>query len=50
VERCFFGAIEMQRSPPSKKLKATVTTEKCFGCGVCVLGCEVGAIAMKKRD
>ena len=49
VERCFFGAIEMQKSPPSKKLKAVVNVEKCFGCGVCVLGCEVGAIAMKMR-
>jgi len=49
VERCFFGAIEMQKSPPSKKLKAVVKAEKCFGCGVCVLGCEVGAITMKMR-
>ncbi len=49
VERCFFGAIEMQKSPPSKKLKAVVKADKCFGCGVCVLGCEVGAIAMKMR-
>jgi NAD-dependent dihydropyrimidine dehydrogenase PreA subunit/predicted transcriptional regulator len=49
VERCFFGTIEMQKSPPSKKLKAAVNVEKCFGCGVCVLGCEVGAIAMKTR-
>ena len=49
VERCFFGAIGMQKSPSSKKLKAAVDVEKCFGCGVCVLGCEVGAIAMKRR-
>ena len=49
VERCFFGAIGMQKSPSSKKLKAAVNVEKCFGCGVCVLGCEVGAIAMKRR-
>jgi ferredoxin len=49
VERCFFEAIEMQKSPASKKLKAVVKTDKCFGCGVCVLGCEVGAIAMKMR-
>lgn len=47
VERCFFGAIEMQKAPQSRKLKAVVTTERCFGCGVCVPGCEVGAIALK---
>ncbi|MDM7999353.1 MAG: 4Fe-4S dicluster domain-containing protein [Dehalococcoidia bacterium] len=50
IERCFFGAIEMQRVPQSKKLKAVVNTDKCFGCGVCVLGCEVGAMAMKMCD
>ena len=49
VERCFFGAIEMQKSPSSKKLKAVVKADKCFGCGACVLGCEVSAIAMKLR-
>ena len=49
VERCYFGAIEMQKSAASKKLKAVVNTDKCFGCGACVLGCEVGAIAMKTR-
>lgn len=49
VERCFFGAIEMQKSPSSKKLKAVVKADKCFGCGACVLGCEVNAIAMKLR-
>jgi len=38
VERCFFGAIEMQKSPPSKKLKALVKADKYFGCGGCVLG------------
>ncbi len=50
VERCFFGAIEMQKSPPSKKLKAVVNVEKCFGCGVCVLGCNLDAITMKPRQ
>jgi len=49
VERCFFGAIEMQKSPSSKKLKAAVKADKCFGCGACVLGCDVSAIAMKLR-
>lgn len=50
VERCFFAAIEMQQTPQSKKLKAVVHPDKCFGCGVCVLGCEVGAIALKMSD
>ena len=47
VERCFFDAVEMKKSPPAKKLKATVDTEKCFGCGLCAVVCEPGAIAMK---
>jgi Pyruvate/2-oxoacid:ferredoxin oxidoreductase delta subunit/predicted transcriptional regulator len=47
VERCFFEAIEMVKSPPSKKLKATIDKEKCFGCGLCAIVCDPGAIAMK---
>jgi len=47
VERCFFEAIEMEKSPQSKKLKATVDEGKCFGCGLCVIVCEPEAIAMK---
>ena len=47
VERCFFGAIEMQKPPSGKKLKAALDPEKCFGCGLCVVGCEPGAITMK---
>lgn len=47
VERCFFEAIEMKQSPPSKKLKATLDKEKCFGCGLCAVVCEPEAITMK---
>ena len=47
VERCFFEAIEMKDSPPSKKLKATIEEGKCFGCGLCAIVCEPEAITMK---
>ncbi len=47
VERCFFEAIEMKRTPPAKKLKAAVDEDKCFGCGVCVVACGPSAIDMK---
>jgi len=30
----------------TKKLKARVTPEKCFGCGACYMVCEPQAIAM----
>jgi len=42
-----FDAIDMVKVPGSKKLKATVDSEKCYGCGVCVLKCEPGALSMK---
>lgn len=49
VETCFFGAIEMKKDPPGKKLKAAVDPEKCYGCGACVVACSphVHAIRMK---
>ncbi|MCK4963701.1 MAG: 4Fe-4S binding protein [Dehalococcoidia bacterium] len=47
VERCFFEAIEMKDSPPSKKLKATIEEGKCFGCGLCAIVCEPEALTMK---
>jgi ferredoxin len=49
VEKCFFGAIEMKKDPPAKKLKAVVDPEKCYGCGACVVACSphVHAIRMK---
>jgi Pyruvate/2-oxoacid:ferredoxin oxidoreductase delta subunit len=47
VERCFFEAIEMNKSSTSRKLKATVDRAKCFGCGLCAVVCGPGAITMK---
>jgi Pyruvate/2-oxoacid:ferredoxin oxidoreductase delta subunit len=47
IDHCFFDAIDMKKSPESKRLKAVVDEEKCFGCGLCVAGCEAGAAAMK---
>ncbi len=47
LDRCLFDAIEMVKVEGSKKLKAVVDPEKCFGCGVCVLGCEPVALKMK---
>jgi len=47
LERCHFDAIEMYKPKGSKKFKARVIAEKCFGCGVCVVGCEENAIRLK---
>ncbi len=41
VDRCFFGAIEMNES------KATIDESKCFGCGLCAIVCDPEAITMK---
>jgi Pyruvate/2-oxoacid:ferredoxin oxidoreductase delta subunit len=49
VETCFFGAIEMKRDPPGKKLKAEVDPEKCYGCGACVMACSPHAHAIRMR-
>jgi Pyruvate/2-oxoacid:ferredoxin oxidoreductase delta subunit len=37
----------MEKSPSSKKLKATIDEDKCFGCGLCAIVCEPEAITMK---
>jgi ferredoxin len=34
----------MKKVPGSKKLKASVNTDKCKGCGLCVIGCEQKAL------
>ena len=47
VERCCFEAIEMEKVPSSRKLKAVINLDKCFGCAVCAVGCETTAITMK---
>jgi Pyruvate/2-oxoacid:ferredoxin oxidoreductase delta subunit len=44
VERCPFDAIEMRKTPNSKKLKATIIPENCKGCGVCIVGCKQKAM------
>ncbi len=48
LDRCWFDAIEMQKSPDSKKLKALVLPEKCFGCGLCVITCPTQAIKFQR--
>jgi Pyruvate/2-oxoacid:ferredoxin oxidoreductase delta subunit len=47
VERCHFSAIEMQKTPNSKKLKATIVNEKCMGCGLCVIKCPQKALTLE---
>lgn len=47
VDRCFFKAIEMEKTPQSKILKATIDKEKCFGCGLCAIVCEPEALTMR---
>jgi Pyruvate/2-oxoacid:ferredoxin oxidoreductase delta subunit len=44
VERCPFNAIEMQKTPNSKKLKSHIIDENCKGCGVCIVGCKQKAL------
>jgi NAD-dependent dihydropyrimidine dehydrogenase PreA subunit len=44
VERCHFNAVEMEKMPGSKKLKAHVIAENCMGCGLCVFKCPQNAI------
>jgi len=44
VEKCPFNAIEMIKTPGSKKLKASVIAENCKGCGVCIVGCKQKAL------
>jgi len=50
IEKCQFDAIEMVKpeGSRSKKLKARVIEDNCFGCGACVVNCkEVHALSMK---
>jgi Pyruvate/2-oxoacid:ferredoxin oxidoreductase delta subunit len=44
VERCPFDAIEMKKVPGSKKLKASINSDDCKGCGVCIVGCKQKAL------
>ena len=47
LERCPFGAIEIRVSSDNEKGVATVIPEKCYGCGVCVLGCKQNALVFE---
>jgi ferredoxin len=47
VERCIFSAIEMQKTPGSKKLKSKIVNEHCMGCGACVLTCPAKALTLE---
>ena len=44
VEKCNFNAIEMRKTPGSKKLKASIINQNCMGCGVCIVGCKQKAL------
>jgi NAD-dependent dihydropyrimidine dehydrogenase PreA subunit len=44
VEKCPFNAIEMRKPEGSKKLKASIISENCKGCGVCIVGCKQKAL------
>jgi ferredoxin len=37
----------MQKMPNSKKFTATITNEKCMGCGLCVIKCPQNAITLE---
>ena len=47
VDRCHFDAIEMQKVPGSKKMKASIINEHCMGCGLCVYKCPSNAITLE---
>jgi Fe-S-cluster-containing hydrogenase component 2 len=47
VDRCFFKAIEMEETPMSRRLKATIDQSKCYGCGLCATVCEPEAVVLK---
>ncbi len=47
VERCHFDAVQLEKVPDSKKVKAAIDSEKCFGCGLCVSTCESKALTLE---
>ncbi len=44
VDRCPFNAMEMVKTPGSKKMKVHLVEAECMGCGVCVVGCQQQAL------
>jgi len=47
VDRCYFDAIEMKKTPGSKKLKSSIINEHCMGCGLCVVTCPQKALTLE---
>jgi heterodisulfide reductase subunit A-like polyferredoxin len=45
ISRCQFGAMYVDRYDN----KAVIDPTKCFGCGLCVTGCNCGAISLEPR-
>jgi len=39
--------VTMAKVEGSRKLKASIIEDNCFGCGSCVVGCEPGVLKMK---
>jgi NAD-dependent dihydropyrimidine dehydrogenase PreA subunit len=37
----------MVKAAGSKRLKAAIDPEKCFGCGACVVGCSPESLRMR---
>jgi ferredoxin len=37
----------MEKTPMSRRLKATIDESKCYGCGLCAIVCEPEAIVVK---
>ncbi len=47
IDRCPFDAMTIDKVEGSRRLKAVITEDDCFGCGSCVVVCEPGALKMK---
>ena len=51
VDQCRFAAIDMKEHPASKRDRAFVDVDKCFGCGACVVRCPVeGVLRLELTD
>jgi NAD-dependent dihydropyrimidine dehydrogenase PreA subunit len=47
TEICIFGAAQMKHYTEFDEERAYIDTEKCMGCGNCVVHCPVGVQKMK---